>query len=266
MAKIRPVHPDIWTDDDVVSLSPWARLLFIGLWNFACDNGHLEDRSRQIKRRVLPFDDVNVGELLREVAGVGLVDISDGWITIPGAVTRWRLDLRYWKGCSKPGCVKPEPKRKREPRRAPVAHPAGVRRAPVADGDGDGDGDSDATTSPDTPPASSLDPMLAGLKAAMGRYTKLGHIRFDATPVEKVYRIRRLIEIHGDERLVDVALKLPEGAAHVGWFLEGWEALPHPGQRLAAVTPRARCVTHDWVTLTTGGTCSACASEQKAAR
>ena len=48
MAKIRPVHPDIWTDDDFVSVSPWARLLFIGLWNFACDNGHIEDRSRQI--------------------------------------------------------------------------------------------------------------------------------------------------------------------------------------------------------------------------
>ena len=29
MAKIRPVHPDIWTDDDFVSVSPWARLLFI---------------------------------------------------------------------------------------------------------------------------------------------------------------------------------------------------------------------------------------------
>ena len=39
MARIRTVKPDIWTDEKFVELSPLARLLFIGLWNFADDEG-----------------------------------------------------------------------------------------------------------------------------------------------------------------------------------------------------------------------------------
>lgn len=67
MPKIRGVKPDYWTDEDIVDLSIPARLLFIGLWSYACDNGHLQDKSKQIKMRVMPGDDVNVAELLREL-------------------------------------------------------------------------------------------------------------------------------------------------------------------------------------------------------
>ena len=106
-----------------------------------------------------------------------------------------------------------------------------------------------------------LDPMLAGLQAAMHRYTKLRHIRFDATPAEKVAEIRDLIALHGDERLVEIALKAPEDVAHVGWFLGSWRALPAPGKRLAAVEQRF-CTTHDWISLSPSGACTACASER----
>ena len=104
-----------------------------------------------------------------------------------------------------------------------------------------------------------IDPMLDGLRAVMHRYSKLQHIRFDATPPEKVTQIRALIEKHGDERLTEIALKAPEGVAHVGWFLESWLALPAPGHHVAAV--KRRCPSHDWITLTPAGVCSACASE-----
>lgn len=256
MAKIRPVHPDIWTDDDFVSVTPWARLLFIGLWNFACDNGHIEDRSRQIKRRVLPFDDINVADLLRELESTTepLIHRDGEWIVIPGAATRWRLDLRYWKGCSKPGCVKP----KRETRRGHDGDTTGTRSDHVADGDGDGE----TAAAAEVPPLT-LDPMLAGLQAAMHRYTKLRHIRFDATPADKVAEIRDLIALHGDERLVEVALKAPEDVAHVGWFVKGWQALPAPGQRLKAVEQKF-CTTHPWQRLSPSGACSLCASERLA--
>ena len=118
----------------------------------------------------------------------------------------------------------------------------------------------DAATAASTPPPT-LDPMLAGLQAAMSRYTKLRHIRFDATPPEKVAEIRDLIALHGDERLVEIALKAPEDVAHVGWFVKGWQALPAPGVRLAAVEQRF-CTTHDWVRLSPSGACTACASER----
>src|SRR5690349_8386566 len=41
MPKIRAVKPEFWTDDEIVELSAFARLLYIGLWNLACDNGHV---------------------------------------------------------------------------------------------------------------------------------------------------------------------------------------------------------------------------------
>ncbi|STV36571.1 primosomal protein I [Klebsiella pneumoniae] len=44
MARIRTVKPEFWTDEKVVECSIPARLLFIGLFNFANDNG-MPERS-----------------------------------------------------------------------------------------------------------------------------------------------------------------------------------------------------------------------------
>ncbi|KKK60207.1 hypothetical protein LCGC14_3026700, partial [marine sediment metagenome] len=40
MARIRTVKPDFWTSEDVAAVSRNARLLFIGLLNFADDVGN----------------------------------------------------------------------------------------------------------------------------------------------------------------------------------------------------------------------------------
>ena len=38
------IDPKFWTDDKIMDLEPLARLLFIGIWNFADDNGiHLNN-------------------------------------------------------------------------------------------------------------------------------------------------------------------------------------------------------------------------------
>lgn len=155
MAKIRGVKPDLWTDEGFVELSPFARLLWIGLWNYACDNGHLIDKSKQIKMRILPTDDVNCAELLREIESQGLIERADGWITIPNLTRHQKVDRRYFTTCEKDGCIEPESTTsQRESRRAHVEHTSGARRAhvgrtAVALGDGevkgsDGDGDSRA--------------------------------------------------------------------------------------------------------------------------
>lgn len=147
--KIRPLHADFFTDDAVCALPPLARLMFQGLWCLACDNGHVEDRSRQIKRRVLPDDDVNASELIDLIAGVDLITREDGWIII-AATHRWKIDWRYFKTCEYPGCAKPERETQRvpggytpSPRSAPDVDPMGTRRAPATDGDGDSDGEGD---------------------------------------------------------------------------------------------------------------------------
>ena len=37
--KIRTIKPDFFRSDDIAALTPTARLLFIGLWCYADDNG-----------------------------------------------------------------------------------------------------------------------------------------------------------------------------------------------------------------------------------
>ena len=111
MPKIRGIKPETWSDETFVELSPFARLLFIGLWNFACDNGHIEDRTKQIKMRILPADDVNAAELLRELDEHGRIVRQDGYITIPTFAQHQRVDRRFFTACDAPGCSKPEAKK-----------------------------------------------------------------------------------------------------------------------------------------------------------
>jgi hypothetical protein len=147
--KIRGVKPEFWTDDDICELSAFARLLFIGMWNFACDNGHLQDKPKQIKRRVLPSDDVNCTELIAEIEAAGLIERSDGWITVTHLTEHQKPDIRYFTTCDKEGCEDPPEKvSQREARRAHGGRTTGARRAHTVrtagahvDGDGDGDGD-----------------------------------------------------------------------------------------------------------------------------
>lgn len=73
MSRIRSVHPGFFTDEDLVSVSMPARLLFIGLGVEADDKGIFEWKPLTIKMRVFPADNVAVEELLTELSGVGAV-------------------------------------------------------------------------------------------------------------------------------------------------------------------------------------------------
>lgn len=143
MAKIRGVKPTYWTDDAIVELSIPARLLFIGLWNFACDNGHVEDKPKQVKMRIFPADDVDVNGLLAELEGQGRIKRADGYIVIPKFAEHQKPHTRWWLTCDQPLCNVPEGATSTPPNRgATVAQPVRNRVA-TADGDGEGDGDGD---------------------------------------------------------------------------------------------------------------------------
>ena len=93
MARIRTIKPEFWSDDKVTSCSPLARLLFIGLWNFADDEGRMDDAPRQIKARVLPSDEATiqgVDALLGELAEAGLIERY-------GVAGRRYLRVRGWR-------------------------------------------------------------------------------------------------------------------------------------------------------------------------
>lgn len=56
MSRIRSIKPDFWTSGDVMSLSRDARLLFIGIWNFADDFGRFKWSPETIRVQVFPGD------------------------------------------------------------------------------------------------------------------------------------------------------------------------------------------------------------------
>lgn len=73
MARIRTIKPDFWTDDTITECSLSARLLFIGMWNFADDYGNLDRSAKQIKARVFPVDNINCEEFIQELITHGLL-------------------------------------------------------------------------------------------------------------------------------------------------------------------------------------------------
>ena len=68
MSRIRTIKPQFFTDEIIAELPPLARLLFIGLWTLADRAGRLEDRTKRIKVELLPYDDVDVDEMLNILA------------------------------------------------------------------------------------------------------------------------------------------------------------------------------------------------------
>src|SRR5688572_757522 len=71
MARIRSIKPEFWTDAHIVGLSLEARLLYIGMWNFADDYGCIEDEPLRLRLQILPNDPVDAGALIAELVDAG---------------------------------------------------------------------------------------------------------------------------------------------------------------------------------------------------
>lgn len=63
MARIRTIKPEFWSSEQIVELSPTARLLFIGLWNFCDDAGNHPASPRTLKMQVFPGDDFTAEQI-----------------------------------------------------------------------------------------------------------------------------------------------------------------------------------------------------------
>src|SRR5262245_17506583 len=64
MARMRQLKPSFFGDEDVAELTPWARLLFLGLLGLADRRGRLEYRQQKIRLQVFPFDDLEGNRVL----------------------------------------------------------------------------------------------------------------------------------------------------------------------------------------------------------
>jgi hypothetical protein len=107
MARIRSVHPALFTDEAWVSCSPLARILYIGLWTDADDQGLFEWKPLQIKMRLLPGDAADAPQLLAELEGVGLIVAYEADGKKLGAIRNFRKFQRP----QKPNAIHPLPER-----------------------------------------------------------------------------------------------------------------------------------------------------------
>ena len=105
MARIRSVHPGLFTDEAFVSRSPLARLLFIGLWTEADDEGAFEWKPIQIKMRLLPVDNTDVAPLLAELVEANMMRRYSAGGREYGAIRNFRRFQRP----KKPKSVHPMP-------------------------------------------------------------------------------------------------------------------------------------------------------------
>lgn len=84
MARIRTIKPEFFTSEDVVGLSPFARLLYIALWCESDRAGRLRWKPLTFKMRYFPADDLDIQALCGELLDSGMVRLyGDGLAYIP---------------------------------------------------------------------------------------------------------------------------------------------------------------------------------------
>jgi uncharacterized phage protein (TIGR02220 family) len=77
MARARNIKPGFFKNDLLAECKPLSRLLFAGLWTIADKAGRLENRIKRIKAEILPYDNCNVDELLKEIESKGFVTVYE---------------------------------------------------------------------------------------------------------------------------------------------------------------------------------------------
>lgn len=73
MARIRTIKPEFFTSEDVVALSPRARLLYIACWCESDRNGRMEWKPGTMKLRYFPGDACDIDALAEELIDRGMV-------------------------------------------------------------------------------------------------------------------------------------------------------------------------------------------------
>ncbi|EIZ83673.1 hypothetical protein WYO_3686 [Methylobacterium sp. GXF4] len=74
MARIRTIKPEFWTDEKIVQLPFSARLVFIGLWNFADDDGRIRDEPDRLRMQIMPGDPVDMELALDVLVAAELIE------------------------------------------------------------------------------------------------------------------------------------------------------------------------------------------------
>ena len=95
MARIRTVKPEFFTSEDIVLVSPLARLLYIALWCESDKEGRMVWKPVTFKLRCMPGDNCDIHELCKELLDRGLVKLyDDGLAYIPSFAAHQHINPR----------------------------------------------------------------------------------------------------------------------------------------------------------------------------
>lgn len=108
MARIRTIKPDFWSNAQVMECSLNARLLFIGMWNFADDKGRMALSPKSIRAQVFPSDNISPEKVLGMLSELSKNDLIFAYV-IEGKpyiqITGWhhqRIDKPQKPKCPEP--------------------------------------------------------------------------------------------------------------------------------------------------------------------
>jgi hypothetical protein len=112
MPRIRTIKPEFWSSPGIENISPWARLLYIAMWNWADDTGRGTCHLRELQAFAFPYDE--------ESEDVGT---SDGFRRVVAEV-REQFGVIFYKVGGRPYYAIPTwNKHQRNERRAKGKHP-----------------------------------------------------------------------------------------------------------------------------------------------
>lgn len=94
MARIRSIHPGFFTDEELVTVSMGARLLFLGLGIEADDKGVFEWKPLTIKMKVFPADNVDIDTMLSELEHANAIRQYESGGRSYGAIRNFRKHQR----------------------------------------------------------------------------------------------------------------------------------------------------------------------------
>jgi len=93
MSKTRFIHPALFKDEDFIQASFSARLMLIGLWTEAWDDGVFEWNAPLLKQKFFPNDAIDPEGPLAELKWLGFVRP----FTIEGSHFGALRGFRFWQ-------------------------------------------------------------------------------------------------------------------------------------------------------------------------
>lgn len=95
MARIRTIKPEFFTSEDIVSLSPLARLLYIAIWCESDKEGRLVWKPATLKLRYMPGDNIDINSLCTEILDRDLVKLyGEGLAFVPSFSAHQHINPR----------------------------------------------------------------------------------------------------------------------------------------------------------------------------